>query len=161
MRETSVLDFSILCPMSWTSAGRGALTSSCRAFRFRLTFHSKCLNHSRGHHDGQSDYLFSSHMPVLCSGTANGVESKYDRNRPHHGAAVNAVCNLRAPPRNVGRQRNRTSSDPRIRGDFAYSGEQAIGLVSYLSCQMTAASNSAIARPILKWEKAYVWMGDS
>jgi hypothetical protein len=88
----------------------------------RLTFHSNVCTKVEGHHDGQTDYLFSRHMPVLRSRTANGIEPKYDRNRPHHGAAINTVCNLRAPPRDVGRQRDRAWSNPRIRGNSAFLG---------------------------------------
>ena len=67
-------------------------------------------------------------MPVLRSGMPDGIEPKYDRIRPRYGAAVNAVCNLRAPPRDVGRQRDRAWSNPRIRGNAAFLGAQTITL---------------------------------
>jgi hypothetical protein len=81
-------------------------------------------------HDGQTDYLFSRHMSVLRSGNPDDVESKYDRNRARHRAAVNAVCNLRASPRDVGRQRDRAWANPRIRGNAAFLGAQTITLSS-------------------------------
>src|SRR5271156_1017508 len=77
-------------------------------------------------HDGHIDYLFSRHMPVLRSGIPDGVESKHDRNRPRDPAAVKTLFNLRAPPRDVGRQRDRAWSNPRIRGNAAFLLEQAI-----------------------------------
>jgi hypothetical protein len=65
-------------------------------------------------------------FPVLRSGMLDGVESKDDRNRPGNSAEIDPLFNLRAPPRDVGRERDRAWSNPRIRGNAAFLGEQAL-----------------------------------
>jgi hypothetical protein len=77
-------------------------------------------------HDGHTDYLFSRHMSVLWSGIPDGVEPQYYRRRPCHRAAVNTLFDLRTPPRDVGRERDRARSNPRIRGNATFRLEQAI-----------------------------------
>src|ERR1700723_2487191 len=65
-------------------------------------------------------------MPVLQSGIPGGIEPQYDRTCPRHQAAVNTVFDLRAPSRDVGRKRDRAWPNPRICGNAAFIGEQAI-----------------------------------
>src|SRR6202021_2942138 len=77
-------------------------------------------------HDGQIDHLFSRHMPVLQSGIPGGIEPQYDRTCPRHQAAADTVFKLRAPSRDVGRKRDRARPNPRICGNAAFIGEQAI-----------------------------------
>lgn len=89
-----------------------------------LAIHSERLKPSGGYH-GPIDHLFSRHMPVLRARIPDGVEPPCDRKCSCHEAAASTLVNLRTPPGDVGRQRDRAPSNPGIRGNAAYLGKQA------------------------------------
>src|ERR1700677_3271624 len=88
-------------------------------------------------------------MPVLQSGIPSRIEPQYDRTCPRHQAAVNTVFKLRAPSRDVGRKRDLARPNPRICGNAAFIGEQAItpsSLCMTLSLMRAAVPRHAIYR---------------